>query len=106
MMSKFTKYIKWGLSIIAAIFAVIEFLDFFKVYDFSGVGIKGLGIVVILAIIITISKAFLEKKNRPSDAQNRINEINGKITDRDSKIIEKLKSIGLYIIFITSHLTM
>lgn len=82
MMSKFTKYIKWGLSIIAAIFAVIEFLDFFKVYDFSGVGIKGLGIVVIIAIIITISKAFLEKKNKPSDAQNRINEINGKITDR------------------------
>ena len=37
------------------------------------------------------------------DLDGTIKNDNGKITDRDSKIIEKLKSIGLYIIFITGR---
>lgn len=73
---------KWSISIVATIFAVIQFLDYFKVYNFSNIGIKGLVMLVILAVIIIIVSIIAESINKTSDAQNKINEINEKITDR------------------------
>lgn len=82
MFFNFSKYTKWALSLIATIFGIIEFLDFFKVYDFSSIGIRGLGLMITIVIIISIGKIITEKRNKPSDAQNNINQINSKITDR------------------------
>lgn len=81
-MDKVLKYGKWIISIVAAIFAVIQFLDFFKVIDFQNLGIKGLFIVGIIVLIGINIKVFLERLQKPDESKKRIEEINKKINNR------------------------
>lgn len=100
------KYVKYIVSVAAAIFAIMEFFDFFGVFSFSGFHIKGIMAVVVISIIVVICKIFYEKKQIPNDAQNRINEINKKITDRigvlkssekpDKDLMDSQHSISLF----------
>ena len=82
LLKKAFKYGKWIVSIVAAIFAVMEFLEYFGVFSFSGFGIKGIISLFVISIIGIICKIIYEKTQTPNDAQNRINEINEKITER------------------------
>lgn len=82
LLKKAFKYGKWIVSIVAAIFAVMEFLEYLGVFSFSGFGIKGIISLFVISIIGIICKIIYEKPQTPNDAQNRINEINEKITER------------------------
>ena len=82
LLKKAFKYGKWIVSIVAAIFAAMEFLEYFGVFSFSGFGIKGIISLFVISIIGIICKIIYEKTQTPNDAQNRINEINEKITER------------------------
>ncbi|MBE5937269.1 MAG: hypothetical protein E7265_04475 [Lachnospiraceae bacterium] len=106
LLKKAFKYGKWIVSIVAAIFAVMEFLEYFGVFSFSGFGIKGIISLFVISIIGIICKIIYEKSQTPNDAQNRINEINEKITDRigvlkssekpDKDLMDSQHSIALF----------
>ena len=37
-----TKYVKYGIAVLGGVFAVVQFLDFWGIYDFSGIGVIGI----------------------------------------------------------------
>ena len=77
-----SKYVKYGIALLGAVFAVVQFLDFWGVYDFSGIGIKGLIILLGVSVLLIIVKVILDKINEANDDQLRIDELNSKITNR------------------------
>lgn len=106
LLKKAFKYGKWIVSIGAAVFAVMEFFEFFGVFSFSGFRVKGIIVIFIISVIAAIGKILYERNQTPNDAQNRINEINKKITDRigvlkssekpDKDLMDSQHSISLF----------
>ena len=77
-----TKYVKYGIAVLGGVFAVVQFLDFWGIYDFSGIGVIGIIILGVICLVLILFKAVFDKIYKTNDDQLRVDELNNKITNR------------------------